>query len=119
MPSSRQSTPFVIKPAVSCSAKDTARYEPGDTAAQDHVRRLQGQRRTVMVQPYLSQIEAAGEVAVIFIGGTYSHSIRRGALLKAGANPDLAASLPLNVQAARGEPQERVTGGTGHEAPAG
>jgi len=100
--------PFVIKPAVSCAAKDTARYEPGDTAALDHVQRLQSQNRTVLVQPYLSQIEAAGEVAVIFIGGAYSHSIRRGALLKAGANPDLASSLPLNVQPHEATPQERA-----------
>jgi glutathione synthase/RimK-type ligase-like ATP-grasp enzyme len=91
-------TPFVIKPAISCAAKDTARYEPGDKAALNHVRWLQSQGRTVMVQPYLSSIDAAGEVAVIFIGGAYSHSIRRAALLKAGANPDRAHSLPLNVQ---------------------
>jgi glutathione synthase/RimK-type ligase-like ATP-grasp enzyme len=89
--------PFVIKPSISCAAKDTARYEPGEKAALDHVQRLQAQGCTVMVQPYLSQIETAGEVAVIFIGGAYSHSIRRSALLKAGAGPDQAQALPLNV----------------------
>jgi len=101
-------TPFVIKPAISCAAKDTARYEPGDMAALDHVQRLQSQNRTVMVQPYLSRIEAAGEVGVIFIGGAYSHSICRGALLKAGANPDQAHSLPLNVQPHEASQQERL-----------
>jgi glutathione synthase/RimK-type ligase-like ATP-grasp enzyme len=101
-------TPFVIKPAVSCGAKNTARYEAGDTAAQDHVRLLQSQNRTVLVQPYLSRIEATGEVAVLFLGGAYSHSIRRGALLKAGASPDLATSLPLNVQRHEATAQERA-----------
>ena len=61
-----------------------------------------------MVQPYLTGIDAAGEVAVIFIGGLYSHSICRAALLQAGANPDMAASLPLNVQPHEATPQERA-----------
>jgi glutathione synthase/RimK-type ligase-like ATP-grasp enzyme len=75
--------PYVVKPAVSCSAKNTARYRPGDeTAARDHVRRLQAEGRTVMVQPYLAAVEERGEVALMFIGGSYSHSIRRGAVLK-------------------------------------
>ena len=102
------STTFVIKPAVSCGAKDTARYEPNDRAARHHVCRLQGEGHTVLVQPYLSQIDTAGEVGVIFIGGKYSHSIRRGALLKAGANPDLAAYLPLNVEPHEATREERV-----------
>jgi glutathione synthase/RimK-type ligase-like ATP-grasp enzyme len=79
----RPEGPFVVKPAVSCSAKDTAHYRPGDEpAARDHVRRLQAKGRTVMVQPYLSAVEERGEVALMFIGGRYSHSIRRGAVLK-------------------------------------
>jgi hypothetical protein len=73
-----------------------------------HVQRLQGQNRTVMVQPYLSGIETAGEVAMIFIGGAFSHSIRRGALLQAGGKPDQAHALPLNVQAHKETPQERL-----------
>jgi len=100
-------TAFVVKPAVSCAAKDTARYEGGDPAALKHIHRLQAEGRTVLVQPYLSRIEAAGEVAVLFIGGVYSHSIRRGALLKAGASPDLAMSLPLNVERHQATPHER------------
>jgi len=86
--------PFFIKPAVSCAAKDTARYEPGDTAALDHVQRLQSQNRTVMVQPYLSRIEAAGEVGVIFIDGAHSHSIRRGGCSKLGRSPTRPSPCP-------------------------
>jgi glutathione synthase/RimK-type ligase-like ATP-grasp enzyme len=91
--------PFVVKPAVSCGAKDTARYEAADEAsAWDHVRRLQTSGRTVMVQPYLSDIEAKGEVAVLFIGGAYSHSICRGALLIHSGSAESEAALPLNVR---------------------
>jgi len=97
--------PFVVKPAVSCGARDTARYSPGDVApAREHVRRLQAEGRTVMVQPYLAEIEASGEVAVIFIGGVYSHAIRRGALLNAGQP---AECVPLDVRHHDATPEER------------
>jgi glutathione synthase/RimK-type ligase-like ATP-grasp enzyme len=100
--------PFVIKPAVSCGAKDTARYTASDMAqARDHVRQLQADGRTVMVQPYLSAIEAKGEVAVMFIGGAYSHSICRGPLLKHPGLLDDGVPIPLNVQPYEATPTER------------
>lgn len=34
-----------------------------------------------MIQPYLSAIDTAGETALVFLGGRYSHAIRKGALL--------------------------------------
>lgn len=76
-------TPFVVKPAVSCGAKDTSRYAPTETqAATQHVRRLQKESRTVMVQPYLDRVDQLGETGMIFLGGTYSHAIRKGAILR-------------------------------------
>jgi len=89
-------TPFVVKPAISCGAKDTARYGPGDgAAARKHVQRLQREGRSVMVQPYLSEIDAKGEVGVVFVGGVYSHAIRRAALLNTGQPAD---KVPLGVR---------------------
>lgn len=79
LPSDR---PFVIKPAVSAGSKDTARYAPGDAEAVEHVRRLQAAGRTVMAQPYLEGIDAHGETGMIFIAGSYSHAIRKGAILR-------------------------------------
>ncbi|MBL8794599.1 MAG: hypothetical protein JNM56_11895 [Planctomycetia bacterium] len=97
--------PFVVKPAVSCGARDTARYASDDEAqAREHVRRLQAEGRTVMVQPYLAEIEANGEVAVIFIGGVYSHAICRGALLNAGQP---AECVPLDVRPHEASPAEK------------
>jgi glutathione synthase/RimK-type ligase-like ATP-grasp enzyme len=91
---------FVVKPAVSCDAKDTARYDADDGArAYDHVRRLQASGRTVMVQPYLSDIEEKGEVAVMYLGGSYSHSICRRALLKQAGLPKESAGMPLDFRA--------------------
>jgi glutathione synthase/RimK-type ligase-like ATP-grasp enzyme len=74
--------PFVVKPAVSCGAKQTARYRRGDgDQAREHVRSLHASGRSVMIQPYLSNIDDKGEVALVFIDDTYSHSVRRSALL--------------------------------------
>jgi glutathione synthase/RimK-type ligase-like ATP-grasp enzyme len=100
--------PFVVKPAVSCGAKDTARYGAGDEAeARDHVHRLQTRGRTVMIQPYLSDVEAKGEVSVLHIGGAYSHSICRDALLKQPGLPEEGTAIPLNFRAYEATPEER------------
>ncbi|MCF2531607.1 ATP-grasp domain-containing protein [Yinghuangia soli] len=76
---------FVVKPAISCGSKDTGRYDLADAAqralAAGLATRLLSEGRTVMVQPYLHAVDTAGETAVLFFGGHYSHAIRKGALL--------------------------------------
>jgi glutathione synthase/RimK-type ligase-like ATP-grasp enzyme len=74
---------FVVKPAVSAGSIDTARYSPRDAeAARAHVRKLQDQRRTVMVQPYMRAVDEGGETAMIYFAGQFSHAIRKGPMLK-------------------------------------
>ncbi|MFF5232094.1 RimK family alpha-L-glutamate ligase [Dactylosporangium sp. NPDC000521] len=76
-------TEIVVKPAVSVGSVDTGRYrlpEQADLAAA-HVRRLHDAGRLVMVQPYLADVDTAGETALLFIAGAYSHAIRKGAIL--------------------------------------
>ncbi|MFJ8622173.1 RimK family alpha-L-glutamate ligase [Kitasatospora sp. NPDC093550] len=71
----------VVKPAVSAGALDTARYEPGREAdAARHARMLLEQGRSVMVQPFMPRV-AEGERALIFVGGAFSHAIRKDPLL--------------------------------------
>ena len=76
---------LVVKPAVSLSALDSGRYDLADdeqrAAAAHHVRRLQKQGRTVMLQPYMSRIDRDGETSLVFIGGWFSHAVRRTAVL--------------------------------------
>jgi glutathione synthase/RimK-type ligase-like ATP-grasp enzyme len=76
---------WVIKPAVSAGSRDTGRYDAADpdhrALAAAHVARLQAAGRLVMVQPYLPAVDTYGETAVLFLGGEYSHSIRKGPLL--------------------------------------
>lgn len=77
---------YVIKPAVSIGAGDTARWGPGEEdAARAHLRSLREAGRTVMVQPYLSAVDTVGETALIFCGGEYSHAARKAWILAAGA----------------------------------
>jgi hypothetical protein len=60
-----------------------------------------------MVQPYLADIEVQGEVALMYIGGRYSHAIRRGALLNRLRLPE-ASENPLDVRAYEATPRERI-----------
>jgi glutathione synthase/RimK-type ligase-like ATP-grasp enzyme len=103
------SWPFVVKPAVSCGAKQTARYDAAEGAeARAHVRQLQARGRTVMIQPYLSDIEATGEVALMFVDGVYSHSVRRGALLKHPGLIHEGELVPLNIREYEATAEERA-----------
>lgn len=70
--------PFIVKPAASNGARETAWYRIDDVvAAHTHVKRLQASGQTVLVQPYLAGIESEGERDLVFLGGSYSHAIRR------------------------------------------
>mgnify|MGYP003288319110 CR=1 FL=1 len=100
---------FVVKPAVSAGARHSARYEPGQAAeAQAHVARLHGLSRAVMVQPYLDGIETHGETALVYIGESYSHSVRKAPLLLPWQAPGEALYLEEQVEAARPSEAERA-----------
>jgi hypothetical protein len=76
---------WVIKPAVSIASLDTGRYQMGNSAehklAVEHVRRLQQAERMVMIQPYMASVDTEGETAMVFLGGRFSHALRKGAIL--------------------------------------
>lgn len=77
--------PFVVKPAISAGAWDTARYAPGEEArAHDHAARLLAEGRTAMVQPYLERVDTSGETGLVYVDGAFSHAIRKGAILRPG-----------------------------------
>jgi glutathione synthase/RimK-type ligase-like ATP-grasp enzyme len=76
---------FVVKPAVGAGALDTARYDAADRGhrrlAAEHMTRLAASGRTAMVQPYLAEVDTAGETGVVHLGGRASHAFRKDALL--------------------------------------
>jgi glutathione synthase/RimK-type ligase-like ATP-grasp enzyme len=100
---------FVVKPAVSAGARYSASYEPDQAGeAGEHVARLHGMGRTVMVQPYLDGIDSGGEKALICLGGTYSHAVRKAPLLQPGQRPGDALYLEEQVEPARPSDAERA-----------
>jgi hypothetical protein len=80
----------VLKPSISAGSKDTGRYDLADPLhrrlAAELVERLHEAGRTVLLQPYLPAVDTHGETAVLFLGGRYSHAIRKGPLL---TGPDI------------------------------
>lgn len=76
---------LVVKPTVSAGARDTARYGPSEQdRARDHAARLLSAGRAVMIQPYLAGVDTEGESALVYVGGDYSHSLRKAAVLRPG-----------------------------------
>jgi hypothetical protein len=77
---------FVVKPTVSAGAKDTGRYNSNEADERGqaivHARDLLRAGRHVMVQPYLSRVDTAGETALVYIDGEFSHAVRKGPLLE-------------------------------------
>jgi len=75
----------VLKPAVSAGSWETGRYDLADREqrllAEAHAGRLLTSGKAVMLQPYLSAVDSAGESALLYVDGAYSHAIRKSAML--------------------------------------
>ncbi len=82
-------TEFVLKPTIGAGSKGAGRFDPdradGAAAAAAHLADLHASGRTVMVQPYLGEVDRAGEAALIYLGGRFSHAVTKQALLAPGA----------------------------------
>jgi hypothetical protein len=117
---------YVVKPAVSAGSKDTNRYVAGDhdELAVAHAAALLAGGRTVMVQPYLSQVDTYGETALLYFGGVFSHAIRKGPLLTPAMEPVAGAYKeetiePREPAAAEREAAEQVLDALADLSPAG
>lgn len=75
---------FVVKPSVGAGSRGCGRFATGDhAAAAEHAAGLHAEGRTALVQPYLDQVDAAGETALVYFDGGFSHAIEKGAMLPA------------------------------------
>ena len=99
---------FVVKPSVSAGARRAASYVPRDRRAHEHVRALHDAGDVAMIQPYLEQIDRAGETALLYIGGRYSHTIAKAALLTATGPQGDVLYLPETVEAREPSQAERA-----------
>lgn len=76
----------VVKPAVSAGSRDTLRLTEHEAdRSREHAARLLGQGRSVLVQPYLAEVDTVGETAVVLVDGELLHAMRKGPLLQRGA----------------------------------
>lgn len=99
----------VVKPSVSAGARNTSRYRPsGADQARAHVARLLGEGRTVLVQPYVDSVDTDGETGLIFIGGVFSHAIRKGPVLRTHGVATDQLWAPEEISVRRPDVRERV-----------
>lgn len=79
---------FVVKPAVGAGSRDAQRFgrEEREGAAR-HALRMLTEKRSVLLQPYLSRVDEHGETSLIYFEGEFSHAIRKGPLLKRKEGP--------------------------------
>lgn len=71
----------VVKPSVGAGSNGVFRSRGDATAASEHARRLLAHGLTVMVQPYLADVETSGETGLVYVGGAFSHAFRKSAIL--------------------------------------
>jgi glutathione synthase/RimK-type ligase-like ATP-grasp enzyme len=89
---------LVVKPAVGAGARGARRHDrtaTGETLA--HMRALLEEGRSVMLQPYLEDVDTGGESALMFIDGRFSHTVRKGALLPRGAQATAGLFAPEEI----------------------
>jgi hypothetical protein len=91
---------LVAKPAVGAGSRDARRHARSNRAGiLAHIAPLLAAGRSVMLQPYLESVDHAGETALMYIDGRFSHAIRKGALLPAGAPSTAALFAPEDIAA--------------------
>jgi glutathione synthase/RimK-type ligase-like ATP-grasp enzyme len=86
---------FIVKPSVGAGSRGAGRFTPDRSAAAiEHAQALLAAGRTVLVQPYAPDVDTAGETALVYFGGRFSHAIRKGAMLPPASVYRLEDGLP-------------------------
>ena len=73
--------PIVVKPTVGAGSKGASLFKNDADAANRHVAALHAAGKTAMIQPYLDQVDAQGETALVYVGGAFSHAARKAPIL--------------------------------------
>ncbi|EME62041.1 ATP-grasp domain-containing protein [Amycolatopsis decaplanina] len=73
---------FVLKPAIGAGSRGVGKFAPaGADYAASHLKSLHDAGHTVVMQPYQSSVDSAGEIALVYFGGVYSHAFSKAAML--------------------------------------
>ncbi len=81
---------LVVKPAVSAGSNDTERHSMTNSAS-EHITSLLDSGRSVMLQPYLADVDHADETGLVYLAGQFSHAFAKGPLL--ATSKDVAGGL--------------------------
>ncbi len=71
----------VVKPTIGAGSHGARLFNADASGAAAHVAALHASGRAAMIQPYLDGVDVAGETALIFVGGEFSHAARKAAIL--------------------------------------
>lgn len=91
----------VVKPCISAGSNDTSRHADRVSAVA-HVDALTGVGRSVMIQPYLVDVERHSETGLVYLGGRFSHAFAKGPLL--ASERDMEAGLYAREQISSRQP---------------
>ncbi|HEY7009253.1 MAG TPA: hypothetical protein VH395_09945, partial [Jatrophihabitantaceae bacterium] len=110
------SAEFVVKPSVGAGSRGAGRFAADSReAAAAHAATLHAAGRTVLVQPYQSGVDEAGETALMYFDGRFSHAVRKGPMLAADTAHDVAETSGLfleeNITAREPSRAELTVGG--------
>jgi glutathione synthase/RimK-type ligase-like ATP-grasp enzyme len=99
---------LVVKPAISAGSKNTGRFaRVHEQSLRDLVTTLLGEGRTVMLQPYMKDVDDVGETAVIYLGDQFSHAIYKGPLLEAGGGLEQGLFRQETIRRREATPPQR------------
>lgn len=91
----------VVKPCISAGSNDTSRHSDRASAVA-HVTALTNVGRSVMIQPYLADVERDSETGLVYLAGSFSHAFAKGPLL--AAERDMEAGLYAREQISSRQP---------------
>ncbi len=101
---------LVLKPSVSAGSRDTGRFRPAKDrdAVAALLAQIHASGRTAMLQPFLDSVDTRGETALLCFGGTFSHAIRKSAILRPGEVATLGAAEDPEIAACEPTAAERA-----------
>jgi len=99
----------VVKPTVSAGSRDTARFKASEARGGEALlKTIHESGRTGMVQPYVQSVDTRGETALLYFGGSFSHAIEKGPLLRRGEAPTNSFFAPETIAARAPTARERA-----------
>ncbi|WP_084106413.1 RimK family alpha-L-glutamate ligase [Demequina sp. NBRC 110056] len=98
---------IVVKPSVGAGSWGAKMLKDDPAGASAHVAELHAGGRTAMIQPYLSAVDTAGETALIYLNGEFSHAARKAAILSQGMSWSTGLYADEKVMGTEATPAER------------